>query len=312
MKKLPKILILSSLLLLVSSSAFAEKADSYVDELSSEASETDMKADSDATVNDNEPEPSATPDASEDTDALADKVGSQLEKLLSGSSAEDVKKEDIADIVSGAVKEGHNIDAIQNAVKDAMTELQQKEGVDIKPEVFKFAEDAVVDIVNSSKDVAQGDPNDPYIQGLNAELEETSLDKDQKETKAADTKTDTAQQQATETAKPEESTTQTTTQAKSEDSATQAETESSSTQAKTEDSSSQTDSSDSSSSNSQTSSNGRTIVVLKGESLSKIAAKIYGSGDKYHLLYEANKDTISNPNRISIGQVLKVPPLPKD
>ena len=285
MKKLPKILILSSLLIVSSNSVFAEKTDSYVDELSSEASNTDMKSNSDAAVTDNEPEPAATPDGTEDTDALADKVGSQLEKLLSGSSAEDVKKEDIADIVSGAVKEGHNIDAIQNAVKDAMAELQQKEGVNIKPEVFKFAEDAVVDIVNSSKDVAQGDPNDPYIQGLNAEVAETSLDNTQSETKTEEAKTESSQQ---ETAK-----TETTTQAKAEDSTA-------------------TESSSKSSTASESSDQGRTIVVLKGESLSRIAAKIYGSGSKYPLLYEANKDTIKDPNKIAVGQVLKVPPLPKE
>jgi nucleoid-associated protein YgaU len=55
----------------------------------------------------------------------------------------------------------------------------------------------------------------------------------------------------------------------------------------------------------------RTIIVLKGESLSRIAAKIYGSSRKHTLLYEANKSTLKDPNNIRAGQILKVPPIPK-
>lgn len=54
----------------------------------------------------------------------------------------------------------------------------------------------------------------------------------------------------------------------------------------------------------------RTITVLKGESLSKIAQRIYGNDKFYSLLYKANRDSISDPNIIQIGQVLKVPELP--
>ena len=174
MNKFPKIFLLSSLLVLTIQNTQAEKADPYVDALSSEASGTKMQA-SDAAVTDDDPEPAVTPSSSEDTDALASKVGDQLEKLLTGSSGEDVKTEDIVDIISGAVKEGQDIDAIQNEVSAAMADLQKKEGVNIKPEVFEFVAKSVTDIVNSSKDVAQGDPNDPYIQSLNAEVDDTSL-----------------------------------------------------------------------------------------------------------------------------------------
>ena len=55
----------------------------------------------------------------------------------------------------------------------------------------------------------------------------------------------------------------------------------------------------------------RTIIVLKGESLSKIAAKIYGSSRKHTLLYEANKSILKDPNNIRVGQILKVPPMPE-
>ncbi len=50
-----------------------------------------------------------------------------------------------------------------------------------------------------------------------------------------------------------------------------------------------------------------TVTVLEGETLFKIAQRIYGSGAKYLALYEANKDRIDNPNIIHTGQVLKIP-----
>ncbi len=54
----------------------------------------------------------------------------------------------------------------------------------------------------------------------------------------------------------------------------------------------------------------RTITVSEGESLSKIALRVYGSDKHYTLLYEANRDTLINPDVIQIGQVLKIPELP--
>ncbi|HFC91382.1 MAG TPA: LysM peptidoglycan-binding domain-containing protein [Leucothrix mucor] len=50
-----------------------------------------------------------------------------------------------------------------------------------------------------------------------------------------------------------------------------------------------------------------TVTVLKGESLYKIAQRVYGSGSKYLELYNANRDVLSDPNMISAGQILKVP-----
>ena len=50
-----------------------------------------------------------------------------------------------------------------------------------------------------------------------------------------------------------------------------------------------------------------TVTVLKGENLYKIAQRVYGSGRKYLDLYNANKDVLSNPDMIRVGQVLKVP-----
>jgi len=50
-----------------------------------------------------------------------------------------------------------------------------------------------------------------------------------------------------------------------------------------------------------------TVTVLEGETLFKIAQRIYGSGANYLALYEANKDTLKDPNLIRVGQVLKIP-----
>ncbi len=51
----------------------------------------------------------------------------------------------------------------------------------------------------------------------------------------------------------------------------------------------------------------KSITVGEGDSLWTIAAKIYGSADQYLRLYEANRDQISDPNRIFPGMVLKLP-----
>jgi len=53
---------------------------------------------------------------------------------------------------------------------------------------------------------------------------------------------------------------------------------------------------------------GRTYVVVKGDSLSKIAKALYGDAKKWKLIHEANKDLIKNPDLIDPGQVLKIPP----
>jgi nucleoid-associated protein YgaU len=49
------------------------------------------------------------------------------------------------------------------------------------------------------------------------------------------------------------------------------------------------------------------IVVQPGNSLWKIARENYGQGVQYTVIYEANKDQISNPDLIFPGQVFAVP-----
>ena len=47
--------------------------------------------------------------------------------------------------------------------------------------------------------------------------------------------------------------------------------------------------------------------VKKGETLWKIAEQYYGDGNLYTKIFEANRDTIKNPNLIQIGQRLRIP-----
>jgi len=48
-------------------------------------------------------------------------------------------------------------------------------------------------------------------------------------------------------------------------------------------------------------------VVKKGDSLWKIAGKVYHNPLKWPKIYRANKDKVKNPNRIHPGQVLIIP-----
>ena len=52
---------------------------------------------------------------------------------------------------------------------------------------------------------------------------------------------------------------------------------------------------------------GKTYVVVKGDSLSKIAKREYGDASKWRTIHEANKDLISDPDLIYPGQELKIP-----
>jgi len=51
----------------------------------------------------------------------------------------------------------------------------------------------------------------------------------------------------------------------------------------------------------------RTYTVQKGDSLSKIAKALYGHAGKWKVIYEANKDSIKNPDLIYPGQVFRIP-----
>ena len=51
----------------------------------------------------------------------------------------------------------------------------------------------------------------------------------------------------------------------------------------------------------------RTYTVVAGDSLSGIAKKLYGDADKWRLIFEANRDSIKNPDLIHPGQTFKIP-----
>jgi nucleoid-associated protein YgaU len=52
---------------------------------------------------------------------------------------------------------------------------------------------------------------------------------------------------------------------------------------------------------------GRTYVVQKGDSLSKIAKREYGNANDWPKIFEANRDIIKDPDLIHPGQTLKIP-----
>ncbi|MBN1796745.1 MAG: LysM peptidoglycan-binding domain-containing protein [Sedimentisphaerales bacterium] len=48
-------------------------------------------------------------------------------------------------------------------------------------------------------------------------------------------------------------------------------------------------------------------IVRKNDTLSKISKLYYGNANQWHTIYEANRDVISNPNRIQPGMKLYIP-----
>lgn len=56
----------------------------------------------------------------------------------------------------------------------------------------------------------------------------------------------------------------------------------------------------------------QTYTIEKGDTLSKIAKDHYGKASAWHQIFEANRDTIEDPDRIFPGQVIKLPSLPKE
>jgi nucleoid-associated protein YgaU len=47
--------------------------------------------------------------------------------------------------------------------------------------------------------------------------------------------------------------------------------------------------------------------VKKGDTLSKIAKAFYGDAALYPKIFEANRDTLSDPDKIALGQKLRIP-----
>ena len=47
--------------------------------------------------------------------------------------------------------------------------------------------------------------------------------------------------------------------------------------------------------------------VKKGDTLWKIAKEVYGDGNLYPEIFKANQDTLSDPDKIQVGQKLRIP-----
>jgi len=52
----------------------------------------------------------------------------------------------------------------------------------------------------------------------------------------------------------------------------------------------------------------QTYTIAKGDSLSKIAKKFYGDANQWKRIFEANRDTVKDPDKIFPGQKLVIPP----
>jgi nucleoid-associated protein YgaU len=51
----------------------------------------------------------------------------------------------------------------------------------------------------------------------------------------------------------------------------------------------------------------QTYTVKPGDSLSKISEQFYGTAGQYMKIFEANRDKLTDANKIQPGQVLKIP-----
>jgi nucleoid-associated protein YgaU len=51
----------------------------------------------------------------------------------------------------------------------------------------------------------------------------------------------------------------------------------------------------------------KTYTVAAGDSLSKIAKQFYGNANEYTKIFEANRNVLSDPNMVKVGQQLVIP-----
>ncbi|MFY7811472.1 MAG: peptidoglycan-binding protein LysM [Flavobacterium sp.] len=50
-------------------------------------------------------------------------------------------------------------------------------------------------------------------------------------------------------------------------------------------------------------------AVVSGDTLSKISKTYYGDANQYNVIFEANKPMLSHPDKIYVGQILRIPNL---
>jgi nucleoid-associated protein YgaU len=51
----------------------------------------------------------------------------------------------------------------------------------------------------------------------------------------------------------------------------------------------------------------RMYRVKPGDTLSKISQQFFGNPNQYQRIYDANRDQLTDPNKIQVGQELKIP-----
>ncbi len=51
----------------------------------------------------------------------------------------------------------------------------------------------------------------------------------------------------------------------------------------------------------------KTYTVAAGDSLSKIAKQFYGNANQYNKIFEANRNVLTDPNMVKVGQELVIP-----
>ena len=51
----------------------------------------------------------------------------------------------------------------------------------------------------------------------------------------------------------------------------------------------------------------RTYTVQQGDTLSALAKRYYGNATQYNKIFEANRDQLQDPDKIKVGQTLKIP-----
>ena len=52
---------------------------------------------------------------------------------------------------------------------------------------------------------------------------------------------------------------------------------------------------------------GNSYTVKSGDCLWSIAQQFYGTGRQWNVIYQANRDTIKNPDQLKVGQILVIP-----
>ncbi|ADJ29388.1 LysM peptidoglycan-binding domain-containing protein [Nitrosococcus watsonii] len=53
--------------------------------------------------------------------------------------------------------------------------------------------------------------------------------------------------------------------------------------------------------------NSKSVTIQRGDSLSSLAARVYGDANKWRVIYEANQDKIKNPDQLLVGTKLTIP-----